>query len=466
MNRETRSLRAVASSVVATLCAVGVGACNGSAPAPSRPNVLFIVVDTLRWDHVDSYGALRETTPAIDRLAAGAIRFERAYSTSSWTIPAVASMITGMYPSRHTATSFDRRLPAEAETLAEVLRANGYATAGVVSHAAIGSRRGFDQGYDVYLESEARGHDHVSTQGVTRQAVARMEAMAAGDEPFLLFVHYFDPHYNYKRHPEYGFAPDSAGRLSGGEQMQALRRMAAELTPQEVDFLRALYDEEIRFTDAGIGRLLERLDALGLREETLIVFTADHGEGFLAHGHLGHTSTLYEELVRVPLILRPPGPAAAGRVVRRPASVVALTPTILDLVGVDASDMALQAGSLTPWFGGEGDGEPIEVYCEVDFVPVRASRLVPETHKQALIGKRYKAIRDGAAGRLELYDLGEDAEEAHDLAERRPALAAELAEGLERWRAEAATEALDTTEIRLDEAEIERLEALGYVGED
>ena len=136
----------------------------------SRPSVLFIVVDTLRWDHVGCYGALRETTPAIDRLAAGAIRFERAYSTSSWTIPAVASMISGMYPSRHMATSFDRRLPAEADTLAEVLRANGYATAGVVSHAAIGSRRDFDQGYDVYLEGEARGHDHVSTQGVTRQA--------------------------------------------------------------------------------------------------------------------------------------------------------------------------------------------------------------------------------------------------------------------------------------------------------
>ena len=430
------------------------------------PNLVVILADDMGYNDVGCYGALRETTPAIDRLAASAIRFERAYSTSSWTIPAVASMISGMYPSRHMATSFDRRLPAEADTLAEVLRANGYATAGVVSHAAIGSRRDFDQGYDVYLEGEARGHDHVSTQGVTRQAVERMEALAAGDKPFLLFVHYFDPHYNYKRHPEYGFAPDSAGRLGGAEQMQELRRMAAEMTPQEVDFLRALYDEEIRFTDAGVGRLLERLDALGLRDETLIVFTADHGEGFLAHGHLGHTSTLYEELVRVPLILRPPGLAAPGRVVRRPVSVVALTPTILDLVGVDASDLALQAGSLTPWFGGAWDGEPVEVYCEVDFVPVRASRLVPETHKQALIGKRYKLIRDGAAGSLELYDLGEDAEETHDLAELRPTLTAELAGGLERWMAQAATEALDATEIRLDEAEIERLEALGYVGED
>jgi arylsulfatase A-like enzyme len=347
-----------------------------------------------------------------------------------------------------------------------VLSANGYATAGVVSHAAVGSRRGFDQGYDIYLESEAQGHDHVSTPGVTRQAVERMEMLAAGDRPFFLFVHYFDPHYNYKRHPEYGFAPDSAGRLSGAERMQELRRMATEMTPQEVDLLRALYDEEIRFTDAGIGRLLERLDELGLRDETLIVFTADHGEGFLAHGHLGHTSTLYEELVRVPLILRPPGLAAAGRVVRRPVSVVALTPTILDLVGVDASDLALQAGSLTPWLGGAGDGEPVEIYCEVDFVPVRATRLVPETHKQALIGKRYKLIRDAASGRLELYDLRGDAEETHDLAERRPTLTAELAEGLERWLAQAATEALDAAGIRLDEAEIERLEALGYVGED
>ena len=154
-----------------------------------------------------------DTTPAIDQLAARAVRFHRAYATAPWTIPSVASMITGRYPSNHTAISFDRSLPDGVDTLAEILEREDYATAGVISHRAIGSSHNFQQGFDVYLESEARGHDHVSTEGVTRQAVDLLETLSAAGQPFFLFVHYFDPHYNYKRHPEYGFAGPSAGRL-------------------------------------------------------------------------------------------------------------------------------------------------------------------------------------------------------------------------------------------------------------
>jgi len=286
-----------------------------SQESADRPNVLFVVVDTLRWDHVGCYGAARKTTPFVDDYAAGATRFDRAYSVAPWTMPSVASMFTGLYPSRHGANSFGLGLTDEVDTLAEILQREGYATQGVISHTAIGARNNFQQGFDVYLESEARGHDHLSTDGVTGQAIGKLEGLAAGEAPFFLFVHYFDPHYNYKRHPEYGFAADAAGRLDGEQPMRELLRMAPDMTPDESQFLRDLYDEEVRFTDAGIGRLLERLQVLGLDEDTIVILTADHGEEFLDHGDLGHTGSLYEELVRVPLILRGPGRTTPGSVV-------------------------------------------------------------------------------------------------------------------------------------------------------
>jgi len=446
------------------LVTLGFVACR-TPDAAGKPNVLMIVVDTLRWDHVGCYGYARDTTPAVDRLAADAARFERAYSTASWTIPAVGSMISGLYPSHHTAISFDRELPGEIDTLAEILRGEGYATAGIVSHSAIDSSHNFDQGFDVFLESEARGHDYVSTPGVTGQAVDQLVALSSGDAPFFLFVHYFDPHYNYRRHPEFGFAAPSAGRLTGEEPMADLRRMEEELTQDETQFLRDLYDEEIRFTDAGIGRLLDRFTDLGQLENTIVVFTSDHGEEFLDHAHLGHTRSLYEELVRVPLIIRDPSRTGPGHVVQRPVSVVSLTPTLLDLVGIDPDSLGFQAGSLRADLAGEDGVGAAQIFCEVDFVPLRKSRLVPEVHKRTVIEERHKLIRDETSGLVEVYDLETDPGELRDLHELRPEQAERLSRSLERAIEHASSGEVDPSMRLIDDAEIERLKSLGYVGD-
>ncbi len=443
---------------------LGLAACRAP-EAARKPNVLMIVVDTLRWDHVGCYGYSRDTTPAIDRLAADAVRFERAYSTAPWTIPAVASMITGLYPSHHTAISFDRELPGEIDTLAEILRREGYATAGIISHSAIDSSHNFDQGFDIFLESEARGHDYASTPGVTEQAVEQLAALSSSDAPFFLFVHYFDPHYNYQPHPEIGFAAPSAGRLSGEEPMADLRQMEQELTQDETRFLLDLYDEEIRFTDAGIGRLLDRLTDLGQLENTIIVFTSDHGEGFLDHAHLGHTRSLYEELVRVPLIVRDPSGIRPGRVVQRPVSVVSLTPTLLDLVGIDTASFGFQAGSLRAELYGEDGVGTQQIFCEVDFVPIRKGRIVLELHKRTVIEERHKLIRDETSGLVEVYDLEVDPAEVGDLRESRPELVLELSRSLERAIEHAASGEVDPSMRPIHDAEIERLKSLGYVGD-
>lgn len=433
-------------------------------PPPEGPlNVLFIVIDTLRWDHVGIYGAARDTTPAIDRLGADAVRFERAYSTAPWTMPSVASMITGLYPSRHGATSWDRKLPDSVVTLAEILAQQGYATVGVVSHSAINSRRNFQQGFDLYLESEARGHEHISTDMVTRQAVDQMERLAKGEAPFFLFVHYFDPHYTYKRHPEIGFAPPSAGRLRGDEPIEEIRHLS-NLTGTEIEFIRALYDEEIRFTDGGIQRLLQQLDDLGLLARTLIVLTADHGESFKDHSRLGHAHTLNDEVVRVPLIIRPPSSTVGGTVWREPVSLVALTPTILDLLGVDTAGYSFQGESFGSALLGTG-GPPPPVYIEVDYSWTKSDPLPRKRNisKKAIVKQGFKLIRNENTGSIKFFDLSADPGELDDLFQEQADLATQLLDHLDRMAAFAKMETVPPQTIFLDEKEIERLKSLGYL---
>jgi arylsulfatase A-like enzyme len=238
------------------------------------------------------------------------------------------------------------------------------------------------------------------------------------------------------------------------------------MSAEEAGFLRDLYDGEIRYTDRGIGRLLDRLDQLDLRDDTIVVLTADHGEEFLDHGGLGHTSSLYEELVRVPLIVRNPRrDAESPAVVTRPVSLVSLMPTVLDLVGSRYRAERFHGPSLAPLLTGEDPDEEPLLLAEVDFVPVRKGRLVGEVHKKAVIGERFKLVRDDPTGKLELFDLAADPREAVNLADRDPLKLSELSEALERLLEEVRADALEPQPRKLDDSEIERLIGLGYVGD-
>jgi arylsulfatase A-like enzyme len=446
---------------VLAACAV-LTACGRSEPDP--PNIVLIVVDTLRADHVGCYGQSRNTSPNLDELAAQGYRFERAYSTAPWTMSSVASMFTGLYPSSHGVTRVSR-LPNEALTLAEILQSRDYATAGVVSHVVLSRTYDFQQGFEQF-EDRVPGpaHSDISTGRVTDKAIEYLDSLSAAGRPFFLFAHYFDPHYNYLPHPEVDFAPRRVGRLDATQTIKELRAMSADLTAREVAFIRDLYDEEIWHTDAGIGRLLDRLAELGLDDETWVIVTADHGEEFLTHGWLGHTRTLYEELLRVPLILRPPGGLPEPRLLPDPVSLVALSPTLVDLAGDDSSLFRFQASSLEPLLTGARDHSPGVAFAEVDFIPVYADNWVKRTHKKALITDRFKLIRDDPTGRLELYDLQDDPYELRDLAELRPELVDELLPALEEAVAYSRGRAMGEVEAPRSDERLEQLRSLGYVG--
>jgi arylsulfatase A-like enzyme len=433
-----------------------------SPDSPDRQNVLLVAIDTLRWDHLGCYGASRPVSPALDALAAEGTRFEHAYATAPWTTPSVATLHTGLMPSAHGLTRPKQGLSEELETLAEILRAAGWSTTGVVSNPHLRSKYGFEQGFDSWIDVDAKDHRHVSTQGVTRSVVDALRGYAESAEPFFLFALYFDPHYSYVRHPQFGFAKGPSGRLVGGESIAKLRGMSEDITAEEVDFLKAVYDEEIRFTDQGIKRVLTALEEFGLAEDTVVAVVGDHGEEFFEREWLGHARTLYEELVRVPFLLRAPG--AAPRVVEEPTSLLSVAPTLLDLVGIRPENHRMEGRSLAPWVLG-GATEVDAVHVEVDFVPVSSANAAKEAHKRAIRRDTYKLIVDDVTGERELYDLASDPLELTDVSEDNPELVESLFRDIERRTQASLDFAVAARNIEMTGAELEVLRNLGYADE-
>jgi len=324
----------------------------------------------------------------------------------------------------------------------------------VVSHVLLDRRHRFDQGFAEYVEvfDPRRPHEVVTTGEVTDAALQLLSGFEKQRDPFFLFVHYFDPHYNYKRHPEVGFAPDSAGRLNGDETIADLYEVMDDMTAAEIALVEAIYDEEIRHTDGGVGRLLQVLRESGRFEDTWIVVLSDHGEEFMEHGNIGHTITLFEELVKVPLVIRPPGHSAGSRSLDAPVSLVSLTPTLLDGLEID-SGLDFQGQSLLPLMAAGGEGEDV-IYCETD-------QLV---NKRGAIVGRYKIVRDENTGGLELYDIIADPTEQFDRSELDPELTARFVSILDRRIAWTALGPVDAEPLRLTDEELQQLKSLGYVG--
>ncbi len=242
--------------------------------------------------------------------------------------------------------------------------------------------------------------------------------------------------------------------------------MLADLSEDELGFLRDLYDEEIRFTDRGIEQLLSHTRELGLESNTLIVLTSDHGEEFRERGWLGHTRSLYDELLRVPWILRLPasmGRSARGRILSEPVSLVSLTPTILELLGIDPVRFRFQGESLAGPILGETDPAPGVIFAEVDYRPGDRELPIKRTHKKAIIVDRFKLIRDDETGTVEVYDLEGDPGERENLAATRPKLVDRLLPMLQSAFERAAKGAVEGGVRKLSEEEVERLRSLGYL---
>src|SRR5262245_30074481 len=464
------------------------------AAAPRPLGLVLVSVDTLGAHHLGAYGYGRKTSPNLDRLAEQGTLFTRIFSQSPWTLPSHGTMLTGFSPLVHNALDFEDTLPDSLPTLAERLLAQGFRTAALVGgnrYSFIGAARGFDRGFEIYEHYPhpprfrsgylPRFVDHVVLRQL-RHHVGNGEAETdaalrwlslRGDEPFFLWLHFYDVHSKTYRlayeAPEPwrdAFCAEAASDAQGcdAEGRCASERLNAvwagespQLDAEEIERLRCLYDGTIAYVDAQLGRLLEGIDRLGLRETTLVAVTSDHGEAFFEHGHPLHTHTLYDEVLQVPLILRGPG-VPAGRRIDEMGGLIDLVPTLLDRLGLAQPD-ELQGRSL--FAGGEAPAD------------VAVASLASGAISLRLRGFKFLVVRPrgaAAAGSESLFDLRSDPGELHDLlVGSPPALAAELRERLlaeeqarralgRRLRGDARPPATE-----LPEQEREHLRALGYV---
>jgi arylsulfatase len=433
----------------------------GNEPPPVKL-LLLISVDTLRADHLGTYGSQRDLTPHLDALADESQVFEIAYAPAPFTLPSVAALLSGRYPETLGVVSNASTMPDSVPTLATELAARGWRTAAVVSNLALGRKAGLAVGFDFYDDAlpqreAVRDWPERVAASTTDAALAALDVLRSPpDTKALLWVHYVDPHGPYtppdglrERYlPGERTAFDGRRKLPVGPGLDAIPTYQYLEGQHELAFYRAGYAGEVRYVDAEIGRLLEGVDARGLRRHTWVVFTADHGESLGERGqYFHHSDFLTDALVRVPLLVRRPGVAPARR--RDLASLVDLAPSLLAELTGEPTDRSRPGRNL---FAPGAQEEAGAAYLAT----LRGGRrtafgLVAEGHK--LVTSRE---RDGWDTRL--FRAGDD---DVDLS----GAFAERSRALERRLQTLRSDLSGADEVRqeLSEVERERLRALGYL---
>ncbi len=447
----------------------------GASPSAAR-RIVLITIDTLRRDALGIYSD-RPDSPRIDAFAREAIVFDEARSGAPWTHPAMAGLMTGLTPAGHGVHSQAEYIPAGIPMLAERLRDDGFRTIGVGHNwflTSLGSGSRMNRGFLGYRFTPIlpkptlialpwannRADDPfdlvLSTEEIGRRAEEWLRRPLAGS--FFLWVHFYDPHGPYSPLAEFapeGDAPPRIGAVFSGRDLADFRAGRLEIDQDAALWIRKLYQAELRSVDRQVGRLLDAMRDAGIYDDTYIALTSDHGDEFFEHGGMDHGHTLYDELLRVPLMVKPPG-AVEPRRVNSLVSTVALAPTLLDAaeIAYDPADFAFPALPLRP-----SDDAPQVVY---------SSGLLYGNQLEAVVFDRYKYIVDVRYGTEQLYDLRDDPGEMLDLRTTE-------VEALEAGRALLHKHALEAAERkrrhgiggtpkrRLDRGERDLLKSLGYI---
>ncbi len=413
-----------------------------------KRGVILISIDTLRRDHVGAYGYPKPTTPTLDGLARGGVVADDAVSVSSWTLPAHLSMLTSTLPGTHGGTDMKQAFNRSVPSVAEILQAQGVATHAVTSHLYVSKTYGLDAGFDSMNFRQDRLAENVANHAM--DLIDRF-----GDRPFFLFLHFYDPHWHYAPPADVLkiFESSYTGTLTGNlKDFQNLR--PDQIKPKDLDHLLALYDGEIRYTDNEIGRLISHLEERDVLRNTLMVVTSDHGEEFLDHGSWEHQKTLYEEVIRVPLVVS--GPGLAARREALPVSLLDVAPTILEFLQVPPP-AAMKGVSLL-----RKVGETRQMYGETDHTTdgARLSFLRGGATSWKAILRSDPAKRDERSS--EWYDLATDPAERNS---RPPAEALRASiEARARDLALRSRSSASAKAVELSAEQKEKLRALGYVG--
>ncbi len=413
----------------------------------ASPNIVFILVDTLRRDHLGVYGYGQDTSPNIDALAKSSTVFSQGVAQAPSTKPSVASMFTSRYPSEHGAIDNFAQLPLKEFTMAELLRDAGYATAAFVENPVIRTSFQYEQGFAHWHENLARVYTGGDAMMDFDERIVRW-VKRQRTNPFFLYVHYLDPHSPYDAPAPYFEDRYVDGEVFGPVETSELTPQFYANHPEKLAAAIARYDEEIRFVDDRIGWLLDTFRDLALFDDLVVVFVSDHGEGFMEHGRLQHSYGVYAELLNVPFLIKN-GSAGAMERDDTIAQHIDLLPTIAELAGIDVSFLEPRGRSLM-------STEPPEIVVSEY---LRVSLGIPA---RALFDAPWKLIHNLVDDSFELYNVVDDPSELRDRSQAEPETMKRLSEALAGWVAKHGA-SNPRIEIAPDDETTELLEALGYL---
>jgi arylsulfatase A-like enzyme len=471
-----------------------------------QPNIILLVLDSVRAANLSCYGHGRPTTPNIDALAQQGTLFEEAISNGCWTLPVHASLFTGLYSLNHGLTTSKDALPEHHPTLARQLKKLGYQTASFSNNAYVSAVSGLTQGFDVvddvWRVSNPRGiqrtkmgrlinymgqfgrparpligiarrmqraravvkrRRHQKDKGarVTNERLQNwlMEEREP-DRPFFVFVNYMEPHEPYNPPHPYDrrfmpkeFSPQRVARV--GPHKDVMDRISDPRGQEDILILKALYDGQLNYLDEKIGELLRFIDSQKGLEDTVLIVTSDHGDCLGEHDHIGHRMSLYEPLLHVPLVIRYPARFQPGMRVGQQISLIDLFPTILELAGADPSALN-GTGFHSLLSAPQQETRPFTI--AENTAPKSMDGLVA----RVLRTERYKYIWR-SDGQHELYDLAADPGELENLMGSAPDVAQELDVQLRNWQQSLAAYNVETIETEYDEEISDRLHQLGYI---
>lgn len=436
--------------------------------------VIMIVIDTMRSDVLSCYGNPKLITPNIDILREDGVLFSRAFSASPWTLPATSSIMTGLSPIVHRAIAINSKVNDEFKTLAELLSDDGYLTGAIGSNPVLGDWANLDQGFDHYdfypkaTEALVPGLFRLlfpknkiinpSTQELTDLALQWIDENSKDD--FFLWLHYFDPHGPYE--PPMEFLPNTrpAERIgnSFGDH-KTVRAGYFNTSLEERQWIKTLYESELKYVDQNIGRFIEFLKKRKLYENSLIIITSDHGEEFWEHGQVSHGHNLYDELIKIPLIVKMPA-HSSKETVDAPVSTESIVPTVMDICQIDYNPIHFSTKSLYPLLTSGNNVFQVE--------PIYSTGLRYYEDRESIIFDGFKYIRTLMTDQIELYDLTSDPGEKNSIAFSSPEVV-EKAKTIISEHKEASRQLLDYYQVttgkkgELDQERIRQLKSLGYI---
>ncbi|MFC2091224.1 sulfatase [Elusimicrobiota bacterium] len=419
---------------------------------PDTPNIIMILSDTLRKDHLGCYGHKRNTTPNIDLFAENAILIKNAFAQSPSTKPSVASLFTSKYPSQHHVTYNEDSLNLSYMTLAEILKQNKYMTAGFIENSVIDKRFGFSQGFSEWIMDDRR------------HKVATSEPMTEFDEkisswldkyrgrPFFLYMHYIDPHNPHNAPKPFNnfFSKEYTDRIPNfkGKSPEIIKRHFYK-NKRDLEHLISFYDNEIRYIDSRFGELINKLKKLDILDNSIVIFLSDHGEGFLEHDNFAHSYSVYGELINIPLIIRFPK-LSQKDYTEDHVQHVDIMPTIMHVLKINTDALLFEGRNILA-----ESNNKAAIFSE----HLRRGWGIPQ---QCIISGNWKLIYGLESGDYSLFDIKKDPLDYENIIGLHSEIADTLKSYLLKWRT-GLTDKKEALKVDLDNEFIEKLKSLGYI---